>query len=111
MRTRSSRRLSLIAALILILGWSAAGVIYLNASEGDGDVLAYEFYDGQAYAVRASDSKRYRSDLERIGGKAAVYADDFNRWFEGLWQGRRLAYTLAVLSGVAAVGCSVMGRK
>ena len=62
----------------------------------------YEIIDGTAYPVLASESKSYRSDLERFGGKAAVFADDFNRWFAGLWMGKRLAYTVGVLSiGVA----------
>ena len=104
------RRWRWLAVLILVVGWSVALAIGLSADEHDPDVLGYEFVDGQAYALRTSDSKRYRSDLERIGGKAAVFADDLNRWFEGLWQGRRLAWTVAVLSGVVALGCWSLGR-
>lgn len=96
--------------LILAVGWSMALAIGLFAEAHDPEVLGYEFADGHVHAVRIGDSKRYRSDLERIGGRAAVYADEFNRWFEGLWQGRRLGWTIAVLSGLAALGCGWMGR-
>ena len=57
-------------------GWSAALWIAYAAEDYDPDVLGYDFANGQAYVQRVSDSKRYRSDLERIGGKAAVYADE-----------------------------------
>lgn len=99
------------AVCVLVVGWSAALWIACTADDHDPDVLGYDFANGQAYAQRVSDSKRYRSDLERIGGKAAIYADDLNRWFEGLWQGRRLAWTVATLSGVVALGCGWMGRR
>ena len=98
------------AVLILAVGWSMALAIGLFAEEHDPEVLGYEFADGHVHAVRIGDSKRYRSHLERIGGKAAVYADEFNRWVEGLWQGRRLGWTIVVLSGLAALGCGCMGR-
>jgi hypothetical protein len=32
------------------------------------------------------------------GGKAAVVVDDFSRWFIGLWHGKSLAFTVAVIS-------------
>jgi hypothetical protein len=36
--------------------------------------------------------------LELYGGKAALVADDFSRWFAGLWHGKSLAFTVAVIS-------------
>ncbi len=41
--------------------------------------------------------------LEIIGGKFAVEAARFTRWFDGLWVGRDLATTLAVLSVAVAL--------
>ena len=90
--------------MILLTGLLAAAAIYLTAPEDSSDVLGYEIIDGNAYAITASDSKMYRHDLERFGGKAAVLADDLNRWFSGLWRGKRLATTVAVLSVVLALG-------
>ena len=102
MKLTRSLRLYLIGAVILIIGLAAAVVIDQTASDERSDVIRYEIIDGTAYPVLASESKSYRSDLERFGGKAAVFADDFNRWFAGLWMGKRLAYTVGVLSiGVA----------
>jgi len=102
MKLTRSLLLYLIGAAILIAGLVAAVAIDQTASDERSDVLRYEIIDGVAYPVLASESKSYRSDLERFGGKAAVFADDFNRWFAGLWMGKRLAYTVGVLSiGVA----------
>ena len=38
-------------------------------------------------------------------------ADDFNRWFSGLWDGKRLAYTLATLATGAALACFLTARR
>ena len=97
-------RLYLTGALILLAGLLAAAVIYFSVGEDDGDVLGYEIINGQAYAIATNDSKMYRHDLERFGGKAAVFADDLNRWFAGLWTGRQLARTVAILALVLAFG-------
>lgn len=104
-------RYYLIAAFILIAGMVAAVVIYLNASDAGGDALAYEFADGTVYAVDPADSKMYRHQLERFGGKAAVFADDLNRWFSGLWRGKRLATTVMFLSFVVAFAVFRAGAK
>ena len=103
-------RLYLLAALLLVTGLSAALLIYLTQPEMDSDVLGYEFADGNSYAVLTRDSKQYRHDLERLGGKAAVFADDLSRWFSGLWSGKQLAYTLAFLSIGAAAICLRIAR-
>ena len=95
-------RLFLIGALTLIAGLAASVTVYLTAADDLGDVDGYVFVDGKAYASTLQDSKRYRHDLELFGGKAAVLADDFNRWLASLWHGKRLAILLAVLAlGVA----------
>ncbi len=108
--TLLERRLTLIGFLILVAGLTAAAVIYLTATDVGGDVYAYDI-GGGAYATAPGDSKVYRHDVELYGGKAALLADDFNRWFAGLWQGRRLAYTLAVLSIAAAAVCLLAARQ
>ena len=97
-------RIFLIGVAILLVGLGASVFIYVTAPDERSDVLRYEMVDGEAYAVLAGDSKQYRHDLERFGGKAAVFADDFNRWLSGLWKGKKLALTLAVLTAVIALG-------
>jgi hypothetical protein len=52
----------------------------------------------------------YRHNIELMGGKFAVYADQFNEWFASLWHGRELAYTVAVLSVAVALVCFLAGR-
>lgn len=97
-------RLYLIGAAILLAGLLGAVAIYATASDERSDTLGYEIVDGVAYPIVAHDSKRYRHDLERFGGKAAVLADDFNRWFAGLWIGKGLANTVATLAAGVALG-------
>lgn len=48
-------------------------------------------------------SKRYVSQLERIGGKQAVLFDELLTWLGSLWEGRRLAYTIATLSAAVSL--------
>jgi hypothetical protein len=51
------------------------------------------------------NTKRYEYQLEVYGGKANVAATELQQWFEGLWQGRQLAYTLAILAVGTALAC------
>ena len=82
------KRHYLITALILLLGLGSSALIYLTAdTEPENDV----FYEYQ-------HSKKYKHDLELYGGKANVLANDFTRWFGGLWQGRSLALTVGVIT-------------
>ena len=65
-----------------------AVVIYLTAVNHDESTLINEF----------KESKKFTHDLELYGGKANVIADKFARWFDGLWHGQSLAFTVAVLT-------------
>jgi hypothetical protein len=106
MRSRTRQIcLYLIGACILLAGLAGAAAIYVNASDDGADTIAYEFVGGQSYVVTAQDSKAYRHDLERFGGKAAVFADDLNRWFAGLCTGKPLACIVAAFSIVLALVC------
>jgi len=88
----------LIAAAILVIGLSGSVLIYLTSEDYSGRVLGYEMMGGSVYPVTPGDSKKYRHDLELYGGKANVLADEFMGWFEGLWQGKSLAFTLAFIT-------------
>lgn len=101
MRVQNSnrrRQLFLLGLLILLAGLSAAAWIFATAAEDVSDVIGYEMVNGERVPISTSDSKAYRHDLERFGGKAAVFADDFNRWLGGLWHGKRLAVLLIILA-------------
>jgi len=84
--SRMRMRLYVIALVILLAGLGSATVIYLTAESGSDQVVGYE------------NSKRYMHDLELYGGKANVLANELERWFAGLWQGRSLAFTVAFIS-------------
>jgi hypothetical protein len=91
------KRLYLIAAIILAVGSSCAVVIYLTAENVSEDSLVHQF----------EHSKKYRHDLEVIGGKANVLANDFIRWFGGLWSGKSLAFTVAFITVIISFGFSL----
>lgn len=89
--TAAPARVRQITRAILFAGFASAAVIYaVNARPGTGE-----------YALERS--KLYRHDLEVYGGRANVLADDFREWWSGLWQGRQLAFTVAVLTVLAAL--------
>ena len=48
-------------------------------------------------------SKRYLRQVEMIGGKAGLLANDLREWSSGLFHGRSLAYTIAVVTPIIAV--------
>jgi hypothetical protein len=60
---------------------------------------------GDSLMAQARDTKAYQGQMEYLGGKANVLGSDISGWFAGLWHGRNLAYTLAVLTIVIALLC------
>jgi len=97
-------RLYLISAIILLVGLSSSVWIYLSAGDDSESVLGYEISGGQAYLVSPENSKKYVHDLKVMGGSAAVVADQFSRWFIGLWHGKSLAFTVACIAGFISLG-------
>ena len=83
-------RLRVAGLSVLIVGLLIAGLLYATRLPDDEDV---EFA-----------SKRETLQMERIDGKANVLASELRQWFVGLWQGQKLAFTLAYLS---VGGCGV----
>jgi hypothetical protein len=77
---------------ILVLGFAAAVVIYLTAQPPPENPLGYD----------PLDTKKYLHDLEVYGGKANVIAAQFRDWFDSLWHGKQLAFTVAVLTVIVA---------
>lgn len=94
-------RLRLSALVILALGLASALGIYLAAEDAAPSAALAEM----------RGSKPYVHQLERLGGKAAVLFDQFNRWFAGLWKGRQLALTLAWITIFIAAGLLVVARR
>ncbi len=78
---------------ILIGGLVAAFLIHLSSGPPTGADAA------------SGNSPLDDYNVERIGGKAAVYAARFNQWIGGLWHGRPLAYTVAAIAVAVALLC------
>ena len=87
------KRCYITTTAILFSGLVSAVTIYLIAGEPPDNPLA-EF----------EKSKKFAYELQRMGGKAALVANDFNKWFAGLWQGETLAYTVAAITVCMAAG-------
>jgi hypothetical protein len=60
---------------------------------------------GDSLMAQARDTKAYQGQMEYLGGKSNVLASEISGWFAGLWHGRNLAYTLAVLTMAIALLC------
>ena len=67
------------------MGLATAIGIWVSAATSPDDMLVYEI----------EHSKQYRRTLELYGGKANVLAVELTQWFDSLWHGTRLAYTVA----------------
>jgi hypothetical protein len=87
-------RAYLVAAIILLVGFVSAVVIYVRA--GSAPATLPEF--------SADYSKRYLRDLQMYGGTGNVLATEFRLWFDSLWHGKRLAYTVAVITLLLSLG-------
>jgi hypothetical protein len=90
--------LNLISVIILLVGLGSAVLIYRIAENDSNSVFGYEIIGGQAYPIMPEDSKMYLRDLQLYSGKAGVLADEFRRWFVGLWYGKSLAFTVAYIT-------------
>ena len=77
-----------ITGVLLLLGLGSALVIYLTAAPVVVDPLLGE----------PLSNKKYLRELRVIGGQGNVLAAEFDDWFGGLWRGRELAGTVAVLT-------------
>jgi hypothetical protein len=109
--SKKETRLFLVSAAVLLVGLGSAVAIYLTAEEAPDGGQGYEVAGKFIYPAMQERSKKYQHDLELYGGKAAVLADDFNRWFDGLWRGQTLAFTVAILTAITAFGFFVAGRN
>jgi hypothetical protein len=87
LRRARAWRLKLATRAILVVGFTASIVVYVVAAARPENPLGDPM-----------QSKQYLHDLELYGGTANVLATEFREWFAGLWSGKNLAYTIAVLT-------------
>jgi hypothetical protein len=102
--------LYLISAIILLVGLSSSILIYRAAVNATGD-SGYEFIGGFVYPGEGGNTKKYVHDLQLYGGNAAVLADDIMRWFNGLWQGESLAYTVGFITAALSLVLFLIARS
>ena len=93
-------RPSKVTIAMVVAGFSAALVVYLIAAPDETDPLQ-----------NFEQSKKYLADVERIGGKAAVFSIELENWFSGLWHGQSLAFTIAALTIILSLGYLFMSRR
>lgn len=86
--SRSAVRLKRITRAILAVGFGAAAVAFIVDRQRPENPLGYD----------PLETKKYLHDLEVYGGKANVIAAQFREWFSGLWYGKNLAFTIAVIT-------------
>ena len=86
---------------ILVAGLIGAALIYWLTADSAVTKTEIEFANPRAYEYQ----------IERLGGKATVYVVRFNEWFTGLWQGRQLVFTVAVLAVVIALICFWLSKR
>jgi hypothetical protein len=82
------RKINRITQICLLLGFGAALVIFLLAAPEVIDPLTGD----------PLNNKKYVHELALYGGKANVLSAEFMDDFAGLWHGRNLAFTVAVLT-------------
>jgi hypothetical protein len=97
-RSPLQRRLYLAGAVVLVASLIAAAIIHAMAPAPDSAVSMYSIAD-----------PRYQIELQRIGGNAAVVMAQIHQWFDSLWHGTALAYTVAVLGALVAGACFFIG--
>ena len=90
--------LRFIGAAVLLIGLGCAVLIYATSNRCPAGALGYEDAGGTVYPVLPEDSKQYLRGLEMYGGTANVLADELRRWFDGLWHGKSLAFTVACIT-------------
>ena len=92
-------RVKNLIALILTVGLGSAVLLFMAAQPPAASPLGYD----------PNDSKRYLRDMEMFGGKANIITSQFREWVGSLFQGRSLAYTVAVLTLLLALAVWFFG--
>lgn len=98
-RSPWQKRLYLAGVAALVIGVILAVIIYATTPPPDSAVSMYSIAD-----------PRYQIELQRIGGNAAVLAAQIHQWFDSLWHGTALAWTVAVLGIACAGACFFVGH-
>jgi hypothetical protein len=96
--------LYLISGTILVVGLSSAFLMYRASESQPFGVAGSEAGEGGLYELNPEYSKQYLRALELYGGQANVLAYEIREWFVGLWHGKSLAYIVAGIAVLVALG-------
>lgn len=96
----AAARRRVVLAAILLVGCTISAALYATTPPAVEDPDVHE----------VEHSRRYRRDLERIGGKAGLLARDVDEWVGSLWQGEHRAYTAAGVTALAATAYAYATR-
>ena len=80
--------LHLSSIIFLLLGLALSAFTYISAEDVNDSTLVYE----------VEESRKYIHDMELFGGKMNVLAMEFTNWFNSLWHGKSLAYTICCIT-------------
>ncbi|MDR3569064.1 MAG: hypothetical protein P4L43_13630 [Syntrophobacteraceae bacterium] len=99
------------AIAIMVTGIACSTLIYHKASV-DCSNRMQAYASGEASVYPSPDtSKQYLRELELYGGTANVLAYQLRSWFSGLWRGKRLAYTLILITVLVSSGIVYVARR
>ncbi len=97
------------AGAVLVAGLVCSALIYTASVYYSNSVRAYESGEG-AYLPSPDNSKQYLRELELYGGTANVLAYELRTWFDGLWHGKSLAYTIIFITVLVSSGLFYAAR-
>jgi len=103
--------LYLASAVILLVGLSSSSLIYWAAINDSTSDSSYEIVGGYVYQGAGGYTKKYVHDLQLYGGSAAVLADEFTRWFTGLWHGKSLSFIVAGIALILSFGVFIAAKN
>jgi hypothetical protein len=103
--------LYLTSTIILLVGLISSTLIYRAAMNDSTSDLSYEIVGGFVYPGAGGYTKKYVHDLQLYGGNAAVLADEFMRWFAGLWHGKSLSFTVAGIAFFLSFGVFIAANN
>ena len=103
--------LYLTSTVILLVGLISSVLIYRAAMNDSTSDLNYEIVGGFVYPGAGGYTKKYVHDLQLYGGNAAVLADEFMRWFAGLWHGKSLSFTVAGIAFLLSFGVFIAANN
>ena len=88
-------------AQINYLGFSYGSELGTAYAEAFPQNVRAMVFDGATDPTQETVEANVRQ-MEMIGGQADVLAIGIREWFDGLWHGRRLAYTVATIAVVGS---------